>query len=150
MPMCMLFTLCGILFQLKHHSGERPGIWVLEDCTRSEKQLATKHNGELMWLVCFLYRFFNCAIICTVRDRNKLTCYRHTHSCASTCITTIQFITYMPVCACTYTHTPVDSVQLKVSITIINIVAHHNVIILCTYVCICIIVNVIAFRLHPR
>ena len=51
--------------QLKCHRSEpdhsERRIWVLEDCTRSEKLLTT-FSGELMQLVCFLICLFICAI----------------------------------------------------------------------------------------
>ena len=56
--MAVLMYIVWIPFQLKRHPGELK-IWVLEDCACSE-MLATEHNGELMWLVCFLFSFFIC------------------------------------------------------------------------------------------
>ena len=39
-------------FQIKHHSDNGLGIWVLED-SDSSVSLSARHDGELTWFACF-------------------------------------------------------------------------------------------------
>ena len=50
----VLFCNCIVWFpfQIKHHSDEELGVWILEDSV-CRVSLSARHDGELTWFVCF-------------------------------------------------------------------------------------------------